>query len=43
MDLESIADELYGLAPEDFIDARSQHVAAAAKPETGTWPGGLAR
>ncbi|MET7620405.1 hypothetical protein [Streptomyces sp. NPDC005408] len=29
MDLESIANELYGLPPEDFIDARNQHAAAA--------------
>lgn len=31
MDLESIADELYELPPEDFIDARGQHAAAARK------------
>ncbi|MFD9223716.1 hypothetical protein ACFWDI_27825 [Streptomyces sp. NPDC060064] len=31
MDLENIADGLYGQAPEDFIDARSQHAAAARK------------
>lgn len=29
MDLESVADELYGLPPEDFTDARRRHAAAA--------------
>ncbi|MEJ8655187.1 hypothetical protein [Streptomyces sp. MS1.AVA.4] len=29
MDLESVADELYGLPPEDFTDARRRHATAA--------------
>ncbi|MER5184316.1 hypothetical protein ABT009_39325 [Streptomyces sp. NPDC002896] len=31
MDLESIEDELYGLAPEDFVAARDRYAAAARK------------
>lgn len=29
MDLESVADELYGLPPGEFVAARGRHVAAA--------------
>ncbi|MGW2561149.1 hypothetical protein ACWCXB_18245 [Streptomyces sp. NPDC001514] len=31
MDLESIAQELYGLPPEEFIDARARRAAAARR------------
>jgi hypothetical protein len=31
MDLESVADELYGLLPDEFVEARGRHAAAARK------------
>ncbi|WP_328393026.1 hypothetical protein OHS70_02185 [Streptomyces sp. NBC_00390] len=31
MDLESVADELYGLPPDEFVEARGRHAAAARR------------
>lgn len=44
MDLDSVADELYGLSLEEFTVTRNERAKQApAQPVTGSWPTRSAR